>query len=174
MIRPEARATLSRYAEPLAALPLIALGIRGLTSFGLWRWLGAASLALGAFLLLTGLQRARFHRNQSGPGLVETDESQLTYFGPGGGQAMALDMIMVISLIPGPPRAWHLSTALGDTLTIPVDATGTDSLFDAFTSLPGFPTATMLHALNHPSADPITIWTRPKAVIDTTRFSPHP
>lgn len=174
MIRKEARATLARYAEALIALPVIALGLRGLTSYGLWVWLGGALTLIGAALLLTGLQRARFRRTAQGPGLVEVDEHQIRYLGPLTGGAVDLDTLVVIALDPsGKPLHWHLTTALGDTLAIPVTARGAEGLFDAFTALPGFGTEAMLRALNHPPARRVAIWRHPNAAVDTARFSPQ-
>lgn len=174
MIRPEARQTLLRYSEALIALPILAAGLWGLSRYGLLIWIGGALTLLGAALLLTGLQRARFRRPVKGPGLVEMDEHQIRYLGPLTGGAVDLDTLVLITLDPtGKPLHWRLTTALGETLAIPATATGTDALFDAFTTLPGFRTEPMLRALAHPPARPLTIWRNPKAAVDTARFSPQ-
>ncbi|PIE10195.1 MAG: hypothetical protein CSA72_09335 [Rhodobacterales bacterium] len=174
MIRPEARATLWRWREALAALPLLALGVRWALSTGLMPWLGGLTLALGLFLLFTGLQRARFRHGSGGAGVVETDERQLSYLSAHGGAALAFDTISAVMLIPGDPVQWQLSARTGERLTIPSDATGADQLFDAFAALPGFPTEQMLRLLAHPPEAAVTIWRRGPPPVDSAGNSAHP
>lgn len=174
LIRAEARAALWRWREVIAGGLCGGLGLRGVQSFGLWVWLGWGALALGAVLILTGVPRARFRARGRGPGLVEVDELQLRYMGPFSGGEMALDTVMVVALgrMAGAP-GWVLTNAFGERITIPVEATGADSLFDAFSALPGFRMERALSAIGAGHAEVVTIWRRPHAAVDTTGISPH-
>lgn len=149
MIRPEALATLSRWRESGFA---VALGLFGLWLAGRGGWvfgpLGLALAAAGTAFLILALRRARFRQNSIGPGLVELDESQITYFGPTGGGAVSLRELVELRLLArGGRRFWRLKQADGQALLVPVDATGADRLFDAFSALPGMDSHTLVAAL---------------------------
>ena len=93
-IRPEAKAVLWRWREVLAGLAVAALGLLWATGpRGLLGLVGWVLVAAGVVLVVTGVQRLRFRRTESGPGLVEVDEGKITYFGPlSGGSVAARDL----------------------------------------------------------------------------------
>jgi len=165
-IRPEVRAALWRWRDALAGGVLTLWGAwLGLAGYGFNAILGAAVSVLGIALVFAGWQRARFRRDGSGPGVVEVTEGQIAFFGPVQGGILPVEAISVVVLDPAPASGpvWELrSPGTGD-LMIPVDAAGSEALFDVFATLPGFDTEAMLTALEHPGEAPQVIWTRPHA-----------
>ena len=149
LIRPEAAARLYRWREAIGATLALALGLWLATRGGwLLLGLGAAVMLIGAGLLVTAVQRLRFAPISRGPGVVEVDEGQIGYLGPGIGGFVALPDLVEIKLITlRGRRLWRLKQADGQTVLIPVEATGAERLFDAFASLPGLDGAALIAAL---------------------------
>lgn len=168
MIRPELlerllpwRETASAFAFTVAGLWLAAQGGLILVPAGL------AVAVLGSGWILSAFRRMRFARSPTAPGMVEVDEGQIGYLGPAFGGYVALpDLVELRLLTMGGRRLWRLRQADGQVLLIPVDAAGAERLFDAFASLPGLDTSTLLAALVTP-ADPggasalRPVWSRP-------------
>ena len=163
-IRPEARATLWRWREVLLGLPILLLGLYWASGFGLLKWVGFAVVIGGVALMLAGFQRARFRSARGGPGVVQVDERQITYFGPLDGGAVAIDDLTGVSLdARSEPPVWVLRQPGQNLLHIPVNAEGTDALFDAFAALPGIRTEHMLAQLARKPDHPVVIWSKPAA-----------
>lgn len=162
LIRPEAAAALRRWREALLGAGLLCLGGYWLTRYGLYVWAGGALAVLGLALLITGLQRGRFAQGQGGPGVVQLDEGELSYFGPLSGGHMPIAEITRIVFDPtGTPGHWCLESATAQPLYIPVTAAGAELLFDVFSSLPGLHTEEMLVTIATPPKAPTLIWRRP-------------
>jgi hypothetical protein len=163
-IRPELRAALWRWRDILIGVALMVFGVWAMV------WPGGLLGAIGGFVALTGfgvaltgLQRWRFRAPRDGPGTVDVDEGQVTYFGPLTGGAVALREVTELALVrAGQTPHWRLSAG-EEHLFIPVDADGADALFDAFTTLPGLKVQSMLSALEDGSDTDIVIWTRAEA-----------
>ena len=161
LIRPEARAALYRWREVLVGTIALALGLRlALTSFGALFLIGCAVAAIGAALILAGIQRARFRTGGGGAGVVEIDERQITYLGPFGGGAVAVDDLIEIGVDPS--RAWMLRDSSNTHLLIPMAAEGADALFDAFAAVPGLPTSRLVDAARSTPRQYTTIWAKPQ------------
>lgn len=156
MIRAEALAAIYRWREvAFAGL----LGLFGFWLFTLGGWIlapfGTAVLALAVVLGLTGWRRMRFAQDVSAPGVVEVVEGQVGYLGPGSGGFVSLAELVEIRLITlRGRRVWRLKQADGQALLVPIDASGADSLFDAFTTLPGMDMPALLAALSPNGAAP--------------------
>lgn len=153
MIRPEVQAALWRWREVAAGA--------GVVLAGLWlmRLGGYLLLPLGAVISLAGVALAvlawrRLHFASSGdaPGVVSVDEGQVSYMGPQVGGFISLRDLSELRLISmRGRRLWRLKQADGQALLIPVDAAGAEALFDAFSTLPGMSSATLITALTPPS-----------------------
>ena len=157
-IRPEARAAIKRWREVIVGAGLAFLGGWWMSNAGLMSYVGTATAMLGAALVVLGLQRARFRGQSGGPGSVDVDEGQITYFGPLTGGAIAIRELRELALIRSRQTPhWRLSTR-AEELFIPTDAAGADDLFDAFTALPGLRTERMLAALRESGAHDTVIW----------------
>lgn len=160
-LRPEARAFLNRWREPMIAAGLAALGLWwALTEFGLLRWIGWLLVAGAAALAYAALQRLRFARGGGGAGVVTIDERRVVYFGPFSGGVADLDALVRLELGPSPggPVQWVLTSDTGERVEIPVDAEGADRLFDLFAALPGLRPSVLLSTLEHPPKASVVLW----------------
>ena len=160
-IRPELRAALWRWREIIAGAVVMLVGLwAALGPGGLLGAVGWVVVVIGLAIVTTGVQRWRFRAPRDGPGTVDVDEGQVTYFGPLTGGAMALREMTELALIRTRQTPhWRLSAG-GHYLHIPVDADGADALFEAFTSLPGLKVQRLLAALEDTSGGDIVIWSR--------------
>jgi hypothetical protein len=160
--RPEAKTAVWRWREAIAG-GLIAL-------FGLWLVSGPgfllavpgyAFLAGGLALIWMGIQRGRFRGPDGGAGAVQIVEGQVTYFGPLTGGTVALRELESLSIEGSMyPAHWRLAQDGQPPLLIPVNAAGSDALFDAFATLPGLRTERMLSALRSNPHQSVLIWQR--------------
>jgi hypothetical protein len=162
MIRPEAKAQLMRWREVIAGGAAVVLGAWWLAGSSAVLLIPGAALSLaGGALIWVGVQRARFRGEGQGPGSVDVDEGQITYFGPLTGGAVALRELTRVTLDPGLyPAHWRLREGTAPELLIPVNADGADRLFDAFATLPGLRMEQALAALKTTEKHPIVIWQR--------------
>ncbi|PSL18914.1 hypothetical protein [Shimia abyssi] len=161
-IRPEARAALMQWREVLIGGAVAVLGFWWASGFGLLQWLGFALIAVGVVLILTGIQRGRFRSGRGGPGVVQVDEGEVTYYGPLNGGSVAMADLMRLELDGGSrPAVWVLTQAGVQPLQIPVNAEGADGLFDAFATLPGLKTEAMLAKLKARPNHSVVIWQKP-------------
>jgi hypothetical protein len=162
--RPEAKALIWRFRDVWGALSVLGLGIWwAITGLGFVQWLGFAIAALGAMLLVAGVQRGRFRQGSDGPGIVQITERRLAYFGPLDGGVMDINDLSRLSFDPTghPAPYWILTGPEEGDIAIPTTATGAEALFDAFSSLPGIQTETMLGVLSDPPEHRVVIWSRP-------------
>jgi len=149
MIREASLATLYRWREVAAAAGLGAAGLWLMALGGLVLIpAGAALLAVAAVLGVTGWRRLRFRQDTLAPGVVEVDEGQIGYLGPGTGGFVSLPDLVEIKLVTlRGHRLWRLKQSDGQALLVPVDATGADRLFEAFSALPGIDLGALVDAL---------------------------
>lgn len=161
-IRPEATAGLRQWRETLYGGAVLLLGLFWVFgSRGLLNLLGYPVVVLAVVLIWVGIQRARFRTAADGAGAVQVDEGQIAYFGPLTGGATALADLERLTLVRSlKPAHWRLDTPQQDSLLIPVNAAGSDALFDAFATLPGLRTERMLTELSVSDDQPVVIWER--------------
>jgi hypothetical protein len=161
-VRPEVRAALWRWREALAGATLVVIGLWMVWGPGLLLALpGYAAMAAGIALVWLGVQRARFRGRDDGAGAVQVDEGQVTYFGPLSGGSVALRELERLSLDREMfPAHWRLEQKGQVDLLIPVDALGSEALFDAFATLPGLRTERMLFELRKSRHGSVVIWER--------------
>lgn len=161
-IRPEARASLWRWRELIVAAVVLLMGLRWvLGAFGLLFWAGWLLLIVGTAIAIVGAQRLRFRLGHGGPGVVQVDEGQIAYFGPLTGGVVALSELTQLALDhTSKPAHWVLQQPGQEPLHIPVNAEGTETLFDVFASLPGLRTERMLAELRKPGPHHVVIWER--------------
>lgn len=163
-VRPEARAALWRFREILSGAGVGALGVWLALGRGLTVWLGYAAIGVAIGLVIVGLQRARFRTGGGGPGVVGIDEGQIAYFGPLSGGVIAVADLERLTLDPtAQPAHWLLESHAQPPLHIPVNAEGSEKLFDAFSVLPGIKTERMLAELRGRATYPVVIWEKSSA-----------
>lgn len=160
--RPEAKAALWRWREVLLGAALALLGLWwSLGPGGLLAVPGWALVLGGAALGFVGVQRGRFRGAGDGPGAVQVDEGQIAYFGPLTGGVVALNALERLTLDATlRPAHWRLEAPGQAPVMIPVNAAGSDALFDAFARLPGLRTERMLAELRAGKPHATVIWER--------------
>lgn len=153
-----------RFREILSGVALGTLGLYLALGRGLTVWLGYAAIVVALGLIIVGIQRARFRIGGGGPGVVGIDEGQIAYFGPLSGGVVALADMERLTLDPtAQPPQWLLESTAQPPLHIPVNAEGSDKLFDAFAVLPGIKTERMLAELRGRATYPVVIWEKASA-----------
>lgn len=164
-VRPELAEALTRWREAAVGAALVVLGAWwAWDAFGFHLWLGIAVSIVGAAILLEGIRRARFRPGSGGPGVVEVDERQITYFGPETGGAVSIDtlarvMILTTDDAPGGDDAhWMLEDESGAMLLIPASAAGAEQLFDAIAALPGADHEAVLRAMGSTVRKRHVVW----------------
>lgn len=161
-LRPEASAELWRWREVGVGVALAVLGAYLVAAPGwLLAYPGYALIAGGGILTWLGVQRARFRKDGQGPGAVQVDEGRVSYFGPLTGGTVALAELDRLSL-DGTlfPAHWKLEQYGETALLIPVNAAGSEALFDAFAVLPGLRISRMLAELRSDRHQTVVIWQR--------------
>jgi hypothetical protein len=158
-LRPQAVAELQRWREALAGGAVAALGLYWATGLGLIRWTGVALLVLGALLIWSGIQRARFRAGHGGLGVVQVDERQIAYLSPLGGGFVSVDALIRVEI--GPDRSgfpvWRFHE-VDSCLTIPASAEGTGDLYEALAALPGVDMQAAIRASAGRPDKAIVIW----------------
>lgn len=163
MIRPELKSGLWRWRETLIGAGVATVGFYlAVSGFGLVQMLGFSMVVAGAVLMFAGFQRARFRVGDGGPGVVQVDEGQVTYFGPFDGGSVAIRQLTLLELDPKtrPASSWVLTEPGQPPLAIPTTAEGADALFDVFAALDGIRTERMLAELQKEPKRRVTIWER--------------
>lgn len=162
-LRPQAKAAIWRWREVLVGLAAMVFGLWLVAGPGLLLAIpGYAAIIAGGGLIWLGYQRGRFRSPDGGTGAVQVDEGQITYFGPLTGGSVALRDMDRLSLERQMfPAHWRLDQSGQPPLFIPVNAEGSEALFDAFAVLPGIRTERMLFELRKTRHDPVLIWERP-------------
>jgi len=162
-LRPEVRAFFWRWREVLIALAVALLGLYwALDGVGITVWLGYIFIAIGFGWAVAGFQRARFAQGGDGAGLVQVRERRLAYFGPLDGGVIDVADLTKLELDPGshPDPSWILTGSEGQSIAIPINAKGAESLFDVFTALPGIKTEALLDVLARTPDARVTVWSR--------------
>jgi hypothetical protein len=154
-----------RWRESLAGFVVALAGLYlAVTGTGLAQMFGFSMVVAAAVLMFAGLQRARFRIGSGGPGMVQVDEGQVTYFGPFDGGSVAIRQLSLVELDPKtkPTSSWVLTEIGQPPLAIPTTAEGAEALFDVFASLEGIRTERMLAELQKEPKKRVVIWQREK------------
>jgi|TARA_B110000879_G_C11045617_1_gene460683 hypothetical protein len=160
--RPEAKAALWRWREIIVAAFIVVVGLWWIIGPGRSLALPGWAFVLGGIALgLVGFQRGRFRGAGDGLGAVQVDEGQIAYFGPLTGGVVSLAALERLSLdATSTPAHWRLDAPDQAAVLIPVNAAGSDALFDAFSKLPGLRTERMLSELRSRHGHAVVIWER--------------
>jgi hypothetical protein len=161
MIRPEVTQALIKWRDSLIGVGISALGFYWafFTGGGLLHWIGYGLAIFGGLFAFMGAQRGRFRTGDAGPGIVSVNERRVTYFGPQHGGLVDLENLTELALdMRGPAPVWCLRAPGQESLKIPLDAGGSEVLFDAFASLPELRTEQMLREMNSGQRHRVVIW----------------
>lgn len=170
-LRPEAVATVRRYAEPALYAAIAAFFLwRGTAHLAAGSWLGAALLlpgALAALAALGAVERALVARRSAvaGPGVVRVQEGRISYLGPHGGAVVAVDALVRIDIVSDAAASaggtrWELVDDEGQRLSIPASAADADRLLDVLGGLPGFNNMAVVLAMRDDASGRRPVWRR--------------
>lgn len=169
-VRPEVQTFLWRWRDVIAGVGAALVGLFLITTGApLVVALGIGGVCLGVSLVVNGIRRVRFPTGGGGAGVVEVKERKITYFGPYGGGAVSLDdldRIQIRTTDAGPASAdlfWMFTTQGGELLTVPGQAEGIDTLFDALSALKEVDYAAATAAAGTTQNQLFEIWRRPVA-----------
>jgi hypothetical protein len=164
-VRPEIAATLRRWREVLVALAAALVGL-WIASLG-----GLVTLSIGGIVVVAALalallawRRMRFRFDVAAPGVVEIDESRISYMGPIMGGSVSLAELVEIDVIDvaGSRRCWRLHQQDGQALLIPLAAAGAEALYDHFATLPGADPQAFFEALDGDVTRARMVWRHPR------------
>ena len=106
-----------------------------------------------------GYQRIRFKRAETGGGLIDFTEGQISYFGPKNGAIFSIDEIKCLILDQSNSYSkWIVEITAGNKVEIPTNVKGNEVLFDVFNNLEGFQTEKMLEALSSSESIKTVLW----------------
>ena len=148
------------WREPLTAIVLAALGLYWIiNSHGILYTIGFGFLISGTTLAYAGYQRIRFKRAETGGGLIDFTEGQISYFGPKTGAIFSIDEIKCLILDQSNSYSkWIVEITAGNKVEIPTNVKGNEVLFDVFNNLEGFQTEKMLEALSSSESIKTVLW----------------
>lgn len=149
MIREGARRALWQAREVIAGALVLLAGLWVASQGGYLLVPFGGLVAAGGLALATlGWRRMRFAAEGDAPGVVTVDEAQISYMGPTvGGFVSLADLIEVRLVRMRGRRLWRLKQEDGQALLVPLDASGAEALFDAFSALPGLSTGNLVAAI---------------------------
>lgn len=164
-LRPEMRSWLSRWGEPTGAAIAAVIGLyifwRGFTRYDLiLQAIGAVLLLIGLAAFWAAYRRSQFARDTAGPGLVDVTERRISFMTASGGGFVDLEAMTRLEIRTSIEfgRVWVLKQTEGATLFVPLNATGGEKLFDAFSVLPGIDASVLIAAVNSDSQNRTVIW----------------
>ncbi|TDT74060.1 hypothetical protein BDE40_2845 [Litoreibacter halocynthiae] len=171
MIRPEIHDLFWRYFELLIGAAIIVMGVMIFNLHGLlWQGIGAMFVVAGLAYLWTAWRRVRLtSKTHDGPGVVEVDERQITYFAPLGGGAVSINDLARVTILTddrGPFAEdvhWLLEENGGSRLLIPNSAEGAAQLYDALAPLKGVDFEAAIRAMGSSTPDSFVIWAKEPA-----------
>ena len=148
------------WREPLTAIVFAVLGLYWIiNSHGILYTIGFGFLITGATLAYAGYQRIRFKRAETGGGLIDFTEGQISYFGPKTGAIFSIDEINCLILDQSNSYSkWIVEITAGNKVEIPTNVKGNEVLFDIFNNLEGFQTEKMLEALSSSESIKTVLW----------------
>ena len=164
-LRPEAIAALKRWGEVIAGGVLALMGLWALLSAGwVMQATGAGLILLGAAIAFAAWRRIKFSGFSGGPGVVEVDERQISYFGAYEGGAVSLEMLARVTMLSNSSGqlVWLFEEDGGQSLTIPAAAAGADQIYDALSALPGLDYEAANRAMRAGSHESFVIWAKPQ------------
>jgi len=166
-LRPEAVALLRRWQGVLTGAVLTTLGLYwALFQPGALRIAGVAVGVAGVGLLVQAVIRLRIRTPETGVGLVEITERQLTYFHPVQGATLSLDAVERVEVRTMPREGgaaemfWVLHHDDGAPVIVPAGAEGADRLMDAIAAFPGADYGQVIAGSRARGKSVFTVWAR--------------
>ena len=148
------------WRETVVAIIFAGLGLYWtINSYGTVYFIGYGVLIIGIIFAYVGYQRASFKRKETGGGIVEFTEGQISYFGPKTGAIFSIEDIKCLSIDKSNDSSiWIIERTADYKVEIPTNVKGNEVLFDVFNSLEGFQIHQMLEALSSSRCNKTVLW----------------
>ena len=148
------------WRETVVAIIFAGLGLYWtINSYGTLYFIGYGVLIIGIIFAYVGYQRASFKRKETGGGIVEFTEGQISYFGPKTGAIFSIEDIECLSIDKSNSSSiWIIERTTDYKVEIPTNVEGNEVLFDVFNSLEGFQIHQMLEALSSSRCNKTVLW----------------
>ena len=148
------------WRETIFAIIFAGLGFYWIVnSYGTLYYFGYGVLFTGVICAYVGYQRTSFKKTETGVGIVEFTEGQISYFGPKTGAIFSVEDIECLSIDKSSTsNNWIVETTAGYKLEISINVQGNEVLFDVFNSLEGFQIHQMLEALSSSRCNKTVLW----------------
>ena len=148
------------WRETMVAIIFAGLGLYWtINSYGTLYLIGYGVLIIRIIFAYAGYQRASFKRKETGGGIVEFTEGQISYFGPKTGAIFSIEDIECLSIDKSNSSSiWIIERTADYKVEIPTNVEGNEVLFDVFNSLEGFQIHQMLEALSSSRCNKTVLW----------------
>ena len=148
------------WRDAIVAIIFAGLGLCWIiNSYGTLYFIGYGVLITGLIFAYVGYQRASFKRKETGGGIVEFTEGQISYFGPKTGAIFSIEDIKCLSIDKSNDSSiWIIERTADYKVEIPTNVKGNEVLFDVFNSLEGFQIHQMLEALSSSRCNKTVLW----------------
>ena len=148
------------WRETIVAIIFAGIGLYWtINSYGTLYFIGYGVLLFGIIFAYVGYQRASFKRKETGGGIVEFTEGQISYFGPKTGAIFSIEDIECVSIDKSNSSGiWIIERTADYKVEIPTNVEGNEVLFDVFNSLEGFQIHQMLEALSSSRCNKTVLW----------------
>ena len=148
------------WRETMVAIIFAGLGLYWtINSYGTLYFIGYGVLLFGIIFAYVGYQRACFKRKETGGGIVEFTEGQISYFGPKTGAIFSIEDIECLSIDKSNSSSiWIIERTANYKVEIPTNVEGNEVLFDVFNSLKRFQIHQMLEALSSSRCNKTVLW----------------
>ena len=148
------------WRETIVAIIFAGIGLYWtINSYGTLYFIGYGVLIIGIIFAYVGYQRASFKRKETGGGIVEFTEGQISYFGPKTGAIFSIEDIECLSIDKSNSSSiWTIKREADYKVEIPKDIEGNEVLFGVFNSLEGFQIHQMLDALSSSRCNKTVLW----------------
>lgn len=148
------------WRETIVAMIFAGLGLYWtINSYGTLYFVGYGVLLFGIIFAYVGYQRACFKIKETGGGIVEFKEVQISYFGPKTGAIFSIEDIECLSIDKSNSSSiWIIERTADYKVEIPTNVEGNEVLFDVFNSLEGFQIHQMLEALSSSRCNKTVLW----------------
>ena len=148
------------WRETIVSIIFAGIGLYWtMNSYGTLYFIGYGVLIIGIIFAYVGYQRASFNRKETGGGIVEFTEGQISYFGPKTGAIFSIEDIECLSIDKSNSSSiWIIERTADYKVEIPTNVEGNEVLFDVFNSLEGFQIHKMLEALSSSRCNKTVLW----------------
>ena len=148
------------WRETIVSIIFAGIGLYWtMNSYGTLYFIGYGVLIIGIIFAYVGYQRASFNRKETGGGIVEFTEGQISYFGPKTGAIFSIEDIECLSIDKSNSSSiWIIERTADYKVEIPTNVEGNEVLFDVFNSLEGFQIHQMLETLSSSRCNKTVLW----------------